>query len=499
MISDELKSKIRRLYHAEQWPVGTIARELTLHHSTVRRALLGDGVPLASLPTRKTKLDPFLPFVIDVLEKYPTVTASRIYDMVRERGYTGARDHFRALVARHRKPKVAEAFLRLSTVRGEEAQVDWGHFGHLEIGGARRPLVAFVMVLSWSRWAWLRFGVDMRMGSFLEHHQAAFQAWGGVPRVILYDNLKSAVTQRIGDAIVFNADLSAFASHYGYDARPVAPYRGNEKGRVERTIRDVRTSFFAARTWTDLADLNEQAERWCREVRGVRQHPDDGTLTVAAAFAEEREVLRALPADVFQVADRVEVKAGKTPYVRFDGNDYSVPHDRVGRSLTVMATSDTVRVMDGQDVIATHARSWDKGAQVEDAAHIAALVERKRKASHAGGLHRVFVAAPVAQEFVRRLAERGGNIGNAVARLGELLDAFGAEELATSLDEAIAMDAPHIAAVRQILDRRRRDAGLPAPVAVDLPDDPRIRNMVVRRPSLEAYDALKGPKEDCHE
>lgn len=499
MISDELKSKIRRLYHAEQWPVGTIARELTLHHSTVRRALLGDGVPLASLPTRKTKLDPYLPFVLDVLEKYPKVTASRIYDMVRERGYTGARDHFRTMVARHRKPKAAEAFLRLSTVRGEEAQVDWGHFGHIMIGGARRALVAFVMVLSWSRWAWLRFGLDMRMGSFLEHHEAAFQAWGGVPRVILYDNLKSAVTQRIGDAIVFNADLSAFASHYGYDARPVAPYRGNEKGRVERTIRDVRTSFFAARTWTDLADLNAQAERWCHEVRGVRKHPDDRTLTVAAAFAEEREVLRALPADVFQVADRVEVKAGKTPYVRFDGNDYSVPHDRVRRSLTVMATSDTVRVMDGQDVIATHARSWDKGAQVEDAAHIEGLVECKRRARNARGLNRVFVAAPVAQEFVRRLAERGGNIGNAVARLGELLDAFGAEELATSVDEAIAMDAPHIAAVRQVLDRRRRDAGLPAPVAVDLPDDPRIRNMVVRRPSLEAYDALKGPKEDFDE
>ncbi len=268
---------------------------------------------------------------------------------------------------------------------------------------------------------------------------------------------------------------------------------------MERTIRDVRTSFFAARTWADLADLNAQAERWCREVRGLRTHPDDRTLTVGAAFAEEREVLRALPADVFPVADRVEVKAGKTPYVRFDGNDYSVPHDRVRRSLTVMATSDTVRVMDGQDVIAMHTRSWDKGAQIEDAAHIAALVERKREARNARGLNRVFVAVPVAQEFVRRLAERGGNIGNAVVRLGEILDAFGAEELAMSVDEAIAMDAPHIAAVRQILDRRRRDVGLPAPIAVALPDDPRIRNMVVRRPSLEAYDALKEPTEDCHE
>lgn len=495
MISAELKSKIRRLFHGEQWRVGTIARSLGLHHSAVRRLLLHDGVPLTALATRRSKLDPYLPLVVGTLEKYPTLTASRLYEMARERGYDGGPDHFRAMVARHRKPKVAEAFLRLSTLRGEQAQVDWGHFGHVEVDGARRPLVAFVMVLSWSRKTVLRFGVDMRMGSFLEHHEAAFRLLGGVPRVLLYDNLKSAVTQRIGDAIVFNADLLAFAGHYGFEPRPVAPYRGNEKGRVERAIRDVRTSFFAAREWTDLADLNAQAERWCREVRETRRHPDDRTLTIAQAFEEERAVLRALPSDAFPVADRVEVAVGKTPYARFDGNDYSVPHDRVRRSLTVVATSAAVRVLDGAEVVATHARSWGKGRQIEDAAHIAALVERKRAAREARGMNRVFVAAPPAQELVRRLAERGGNIGGAVARLGELLDAFGAAELGAAIVEAMAMDAPHVAAVRQILDRRRRDDGQSAPIAVTLPDDPRVRGVVVRRSPLGAYDALKGRKE----
>ena len=495
MISAELKAKIRRLFHAEQWPVGTIARELGLHHSAVRNALVRDGVPLTALATRRSKTDPYLAFMLSTLEKYPTLTASRLYDMVRERGYDGGPDHFRAVVARHRPRKAAEAFMRLSTLRGEEAQVDWAFFGHIEVDGVRRPLVLFVMVLSWSRWAFLRFGLDMRMGSFLEHHEAAFRAFSGVARVLLYDNLKSAVTQRIGDAIVFNEDLLAFAGHYGYEPRPVAPYRGNEKGRVERAIRDVRTSFFAAREWTDLADLNAQAERWCREVRGTRLHPDDRTLTVAQAFDEERAVLRALPSDAFPVADRVEAKVGKTPYVRFDGNDYSVPHDRVRRTLTVVATSDTVRVLDGTAVVATHTRSWAKGRQVEDPAHLAALSERKRAARQARGMNRVFVAAPQAQELVRRLAERGGNIGGAVARLGELLDAFGATELAAAINEAMAMDAPHVAAVRQVLDRRRRDVGQPAPIAVTLPDDPRVRGVVVRRPSLGDYDALKGRKD----
>lgn len=491
MMPAAIKAKIRRLYHAERWPVGTLARQLGVHHETVRRVLLADGVPLSSLATRPSKADPFLPFIREVLDKYPNLRASRLYQMVCERGYDGGPDHFRAIVARHRPRKPAEAFLRLSTLPGDEAQVDWGHFGHIDIEGTRRPLVAFVLVLSWSRFLILRFGIDQRIGRFLAHHVAAFRALGGVPRVLLYDNLKSAVLQRVGDAIVFNEDLLAFAAHYRYEPRPVAPYRGNEKGRVERAIRDVRESFWPARTWTDLDDLNRQAERWCHEVRGVRKHPEDRSRTVADAFAEERNRLRPLPADDFPVEDRIEVRVAKTPYVRFDGNDYSVPHDRVRRSVTVLADSDTVRVLEGTEEICRHRRCWGKARQIEDPAHIAALVQRKAEARQARGMNRLFAAVPAAKDLIARLAERGGNIGGAVARLGELLDSFGQQLLDAAIAEAMAADAPHVAAVRQVLDRLTRDAHRPTPLAIPLPDDPRVRNLAVRPTTLEPYDKLK--------
>jgi transposase len=189
MISADLESRIRRHFHADQWPIATIAAQLGLHHSAVRRVLRQDGVPATSFASRPTKADPYLPFILETLEKYPDLKASRIFEMVKERGYDGAPDHFRAVIARHRPRKPAEAFLRRPTLPGEEAQVDWGHFGHIEIDGARRPLVAFAMVLKWSRHAFVRFGVDMRTGAFLAHHQAAFEAFEGVPRVLLYDNL----------------------------------------------------------------------------------------------------------------------------------------------------------------------------------------------------------------------------------------------------------------------------------------------------------------------
>lgn len=492
MISDLLAAKIRRLFHAERWPIATIARQEGLHHSTVRRVLLADGVPRTAIATRASKADPYVPFLLEQLELHPDLRASRLFEMVKERGYAGSPDHFRAVVARYRPRKAAEAFLRLATLPGEQAQVDWGHFGHVEIDGTRRPLVAFVMVLSWSRWMFLRFGVDMRMGSFLAHHDAAFASFGGVPRVLLYDNLKSAVTQRVGDAIVFNPDLLAFAGHYRYEPRPCAPYRGNQKGRVERGIRDVRQSFFPARTWTDIADLNAQAARWCREIRGARKKPDDRTLTVAAAFEEERPKLRSLPADVFPVADRVEAQVGKTPYARFDGNDYSVPHTRVRRTVTVLATPDYVRILDGMEEIAAYPRCWGRGRVIEDPAHVAALVAEKAKASASRGMNRLFSAVPVAQVFIERLAERGGNIGGAVARLGELLDAFGVAELAPAIEEALSADAVHVAAVRQALERHRAECHQPPPIPVALPDDPRVREVSVRAPSLAAYDRLKG-------
>lgn len=491
MIPAQLEAKIRRLFHAERWPVGTIAREVGVHHATVRRVLQSDGVPLSVIPTRRSKADPFLPFILETLRAYPELHASRLYEMARERGYVGCASHFRGYVNRHRPRPSAEAYLRLSTLPGDQAQVDWGHFGHVEVEGTRRPLVAFVMVLSWSRWMFVRFGLDQRMGSFLGHHEAAFAHFGGVPRVLLYDNLKSAVTERVGDAIVFNETLLAFAAHHRYEPRPVAPYRGNEKGRVERGIRDVRESFFAARTWTDLDDLNRQAERWCREVRGARKHPDDRTQTVAEAFNAERGQLRALPPDAFPAADRVEAMVPKTPYVRFDGNDYSVPHDRVRRRVTVWATADTVRVLDGTEEVAVHARSWGRGRQVETPAHIAALAAAKAEAREARGMNRLFVAVPTARALVARLAERGGNLGSAIARLGELLDAYGALELAVAVDEALAADAPHVAAVRQVLDRRRSESSRPTPVAVALPEDPRLREVVVKPRALSAYDGLK--------
>lgn len=491
-ISQELEAKILRYFHVEKWRTGTIARQLGIHHGTVDRVLFQAGLPKMVRSTRSSILDPYLPFVIETLEQFPKLTAARLYAMVRERGYTGGPDHFRHLIARHRPRPQPEAYLRLRTLPGEQGQVDWGHFGQITIGRAQRALMAFVMVLSYSRQIFLQFYLDARMSNFLRGHEAAFQSWGALPRVLLYDNLKSAVLERQGQAIRFHPTLLELSAHYRFEPRPVAVARGNEKGRVERAIRYVRNSFFAARKWRDLADLNAQAQVWCWGQAADRPCPEDRSQSVRQVFETERASLLALPDNPFPTDECVAVSVGKTPYVRFDRNDYSVPSAYTRCTLSVVASLDEVRVLDANQVIACHRRSYDQGEQVENPEHIAALVALKRRARRHQGQDRLIQAAPNSGELLTQAGQRGDNLGSITAALLRLLDQYGTAELTVAIDEALGRGVPHPNAVRLCLERRREQRQQPPPLSVTLPKDQRVRNLVVRPHDLNEYDRLQA-------
>ncbi len=495
-LTPEMQANILRYYHVEKWRVGTIARQLHVHHSAVQRVLAQAGLPSLDPVERPSQIDPYLPFIRQTLERFPTLTASRLYAMVRERGYRGGPDHFRHLIALHRPRPAAEAYLRLSTLPGEQGQIDWGHFGQLTIGRARRPLMAFVAVLAWSRQIYLHFFLDARMESFLRGHIGAFEAWQGLPRVLLYDNLRSAILERQGDAIRFHPTLLAFAAHYRFEPRPVAVARGNEKGRVERAIRYVRESFFAARHFYDLDDLNAQAVRWCNGQAADRICRAARELRVREAFAQEQSQLIPLPDNPFVADEVAAVHVGKTPYARFDLNDYSVPHIYVQRTVTIRATPDRVRIVDGLTVIADHPRSYDRGAQIEDPNHVADLVAKKHRAREHRGANRLTNAVPASKELLVHAAARGSNLGAITLGLLRLLDRFGPTELQAAIEDALAHGAPHPHSVRIALERRREDRQAPPPVAVDLPEHVRAKDTFVQPHQLATYDTLTENRDD---
>jgi transposase len=497
VIKKEQEAQILRLHYAEKWRVGTIAKELGVHRSAVQRVLSNNGVSLEQLRVRKFKADPYIAFIKATLKQYPQLTAVRLYQMVKERGFTGGASQFRHVVSQLRPRQQAEAYMRTATLPGEQGQCDWAHFGKATFGDVQRRLLAFVIVLSWSRHIFLRFYTGDAMPNFLRGHVEAFEYFGAVPREILYDNLKSAVLERYGSAIRFNPELLNLAAHYRFQPKPVAVARGNQKGRVERAIQYIRHSFFAARQWTDLVDLNNQATSWCMHTAGQRQCPGEKDMTVAEAFEKEKPLLLKLPDAPYPAFERKQVHVGKTPYVRFDLNDYSVPHKFVKQTLTVVATPDTVSVIDGTQEIAQHKRCYGKGCQIEEPKHVEELALYKEAGRKHRYIDRLRHAAPSAQCLLKEAAQRGHNLGKLTQQLTRLLDMYGASELEAAIVEAIEATSPHAHAVQQILECRRNLRGLPPPALLTFTNR-QINELVLAPQSLDVYGSLlqKQEKQD---
>lgn len=484
MISSETRAQIRRYFYAEHWKIGTIATELGLHADTVRTAIEAERFRGAQ-PIRASILDPWLGFISQTLEQHPRLRATRLYQMVRDRGYNGSVVQLRRAVARLR-PKVREAFLRLQMFPGEQAQVDWAHFGHVMVGRARRALSCFVMTLSYSRALYLEFFFDQTTENFLRGHVHAFQAWNGQPRVVLYDNLKAAVLERRGNQALLNPRLVELSGHYHFAIQPCHVRAGNEKGRVERAIRYVRDSFWAGRTFTTLAECNRQAWVWRDEVAHQRRCPGGDSQTVQQAFAEEQARLLPPPLHPFS-ADHIQtVFSRKTIYIRFDLNDYSIPPEAVGRPLTLVASDTTVRVLDGAVEIARHRRSWDRAQIVLDPAHQDAVLKLKRKAFDSTPSGRLEQAVPESRTLIDLAFTQGESAGTQTAQLLKLLDQHGAAALRRAITDALDRQTPRASSVAFLLRRQPRSRRL----AVDLSHHPLAQSVDVRPHDLESYDEL---------
>jgi transposase len=499
VIAPDVTARIRRLFFAEHWRVGTIAAELALHHDTVRRAVAlervsGQGVAAV----RPTLLDPYKDFLLATLQAHPRLTATRLFHRVHARGYPGSAIQVRRWVRTQRPPPAAEAFLRRTTLPGEEAQVDWGHFGKVRVGNTLRPLYCFVLVLGHSRALYARFFLDMALESFLRGHVLAFEALGGVPRALLYDNLKSVVLERAGDAVRFHPRLLEFAGHYHFAPRPCAPYRGNEKGKVERTIRYLRDSFFAARTFGSVEELNTQLQRWTHDVAHARRVPGEAPAaarTVHEAWQQEAPRLLPLPQHPFPTDVVRPVHSGKTPYVRFDGNDYSIPHTLVKKPLTLVASEARVRLLDGSEEVASHARSYDKGRTLEAPGHLASLAREKARAHELRGRDLLRASCAHAEGFLAALATRDVSLAHHTGQLLKLLERHGPRALDAALAEALERGALGAPSVAHLLDQRTRQRREKPPLTVLLPDDPRIHQSRVTPHNLADYDRLLADKD----
>jgi transposase len=487
MIDEAVSGEMRRLVLGEGWAIGTVARRFSVHHSVVRRVVGSDEtVPRAVVAS---VLEPHKAYIVERLEKYPELTATRLLAELRERGY----EHGIAVVKRYirkvRGPRSKKAYLRVETMPGEEAQVDWGSFGWMRIGGTKRPLNCFAMVLSWSRLLFLDFSLDQRMETFCAMHQRAFEYFRGVPRKILYDNLKSVVLHHIGSTVQFNQTFLGFAGHYLFEPTAAPPRYPEAKGRVEGAIRYIRHSFFYGRSFTSLEDVRAQADRWRDDVANARMHaatrerPQERILM-------ERPRLRALP--VYPPATELVVSAivSKQASVRLDTNTYSVPHGLVGKTVLVRADQQTVRIIAEQREVARHPRCWDRRRAVEDPAHRAELVARRtgaqgpRRRDHIAGL------APECRAYLQEVARRRIQLDNEVRKLLRLIERYGEADLIEGVRRALIARSFGAHYVRACIDQARFARGLGEPPEPIVTGNHAADSLVIEPHNLETYDAL---------
>jgi hypothetical protein len=198
--------------------------------------------------------------------------------------------------------------------------------------------------------------------------------------------------------------------------------------------------------------------------------------------------LLVLPDNPFDTHERVEVRARKTPYIRFDWNDYSIPHQQVQKMLSVSADLNTVRLLDGAECIAEHPRSFDKGEQIEQEAHINALWLAKTQAKLHRGQDRLSQASERIPDLLQQSIERGHVLKTTVRLLNETLDHYGRDEFHHAVAEALKQQSPYPQAVQQILERRRDEKHCPPPLAVAVPD--KVKHLSVKTVNVADYDKL---------
>jgi transposase len=483
LISKETVVQIKSLSR-EGWKIGSIAKELGIHPTTVQRHLDKSVSKEPSDESAKASLlDPWISLLETTLEKHPTVRATRLQSMLRERGYKGSIYPIRRFCRKNRSGR-QRAFLDLSFTPGEMAQVDWADFGRISIGKYHRKLNLFLMVLAYSRRIFGYFFHDMCSARVLEGHTRAFSLFGGCTRLVLYDNMKTAVIEHFGDGVRFNSDLLELASHYSFIPRACNPRSGWEKGRVERAVRYVRENFFEARNFDNLEDLNQQLAVWLNTEAMDRKWPDDHLLTVRDAFKQEN--LHDLPSESLDPYEERTVRVDKKAMIQFDCNRYPVAPEYAEMQLIVRATHATIKVLSENKTLHIYPRLWTKNETFIVPDHQQEIARTRGIKKHRVARSALETTLSCGHELVLRWAELDESLQSSARRVLDLVEKYGKESVETAAKLAIDNGTPRACSIAQILAECTSAPSAPIHIKTEnnLPD------LDIEWPSVSSYDEL---------
>jgi transposase len=489
-IPRDTELEILRLLDTEKLQPGTAASLVGVHHDVVDRVVEQAVVGRPERAPRVSKLAPYHGLLCEKLKEYPTICASRLGAMARERGFDGSDRIVQRYVREVRPAKSPRAYLVCERLPGEQAQIDWGHVGRIAVAGGFRALWVFVLYLAYSRMRYAELVLDLTAESLRRSLVRAITFLGGSTRQWLFDNAKTVVLERHGGAARLHPGLLELAGSLRVNPVLARVRTPTDKGGVERSIRDLKTGFFAGRTITDLARGNELLREHIGTVIARRPHPTLPGCTVAEAFETEKERLMPLPLELPQTELVLPVAVDKTASVRFGTNRYSTPPEYAGATLVLRANDERVWLVDGDRQVASHARSWGRMQRVDDPEHRRLLVERRPRAVAMTVRDQLLGAVPELTVLYERWVQEGRNVNFMTGRVRGLMGDYGREVLSIAVRAMVARGTHDIGALTLLCEQERQRAHRPVPSAMKLGEH--VDERIVPTHDLASYDRKKG-------
>lgn len=485
MISMSTFSAVKALLEI-QTPKRAIARQLGLNVRTVRkyakRIDKGETQPIRQKP--KTKLQNHADSIKTKVEQ--GLSAVQIFqdlqnsDPSLEVSYETVKRMVRGF--RATQPKV---YQRLSFKPGEEAQIDFGDIGRIEVEGKKRRVFLFAMTLCYSRYSYYELVLDQKVPTFLGLIKRAFEDFGGAPERIKPDNLKSAVLLTKLKERYYQKDFYKLCKHYGTLPDAARPRTPTDKGRCERDIGYVKGSCFRGRQFGSFEEAQNFLAQWRKEIAVERLHGTTRKKPREVFETEEREALKALPEDDFVLAQWGQYKVRKDCHIKLQGSFYSVPYQYVGKTVLARLTEDLVTIFAEQEQVAKHARAKEPGQDVTDKSHYPVEKRLSTQQIHRERVAKIRDAGCYARDYLEALRQSRLIFGDQIKKLARLCDQYGSENVDRACQRALyfkAFDGAYV--IKRILERGLQRSHLPEEERVCLSVD------YLYGRSLEDYQAL---------
>lgn len=471
-MDEETKERILHLYSVEKLSIRQIAEQLRISRKTAV-GVINDSNCKKTESQKISNLDQYKSLIGQWYKEYPLLKSIQIYERLKEYGYKGGYRTVSKYTLQYRKKK-NDYYHALNFLPGEEAQVDWFTITGLPFG----TVYVFVMVLSYSRYAWGKFYLKNSYEFFLSGHIECFRKFNGIPHSCRYDNLKSVVLQRYPET-KYNPQFLEFARYHGFSIYLCNTYSAHEKGRVERKGQDIR-SFLYGKTFKDIQDLNGKFYIWLAEKNNIEHRSTNRKPN--EMFKEEK--LIHLPANEYKPCKTIPaVLVSKTGFVEFETNKYSVPNTCSSKKADLFVYPEKIEIFINNNRVSIHKRSFLRNQIIENPLHRERILNITLKYKSARILQLIQNMDKDIEIFLKKAEEEGEDKTACACELFKLLKLIPRNTLIWAVKKACSASAYKLKAVISLLDLPKEKENNPV-----YPKDTNLLDIKYEERRIDLYD-----------